>query len=87
MATDEKPAHPYIPELCEQFRKGEVDRREFLRTATLLGVSASAAYAFVGTVTGGSPVPQAQAMKKGGDLKFSTGEVINVDGGFHLRTL
>ena len=23
----------------------------------------------------------------GGDLKFSTGEVINVDGGFHLRTL
>ena len=23
----------------------------------------------------------------GGDLNFSTGEVINVDGGFHLRTL
>ena len=22
-----------------------------------------------------------------GDLKFSTGEVINVDGGFHLKTL
>ncbi len=30
--------HPYIPELKEQLRKGDVDRREFLRTITLLGV-------------------------------------------------
>ena len=42
--------HPYIPELKEQLRKGEIDRREFLRTATLLGVSAASAYAMAGAV-------------------------------------
>ena len=64
--------HPYVPELYEQFKKGQVDRREFLRTATLLGVSATAAYAMVGRLTGESFVPKAKAqMKKGGDLKFS----------------
>ena len=38
-----KRIHPYVPELCDQLRKGEVDRREFLRTVCLLGVSAGAA--------------------------------------------
>ena len=47
-----KRVHSYIPELCEQLRKGDVDRREFLRTATLLGVSAGAAYAMAGKITG-----------------------------------
>ena len=42
--------HPYIPELKEQLRKGEIDRREFLRTATLLGVSAASEYAMAGAV-------------------------------------
>lgn len=53
--------------------KGEVDRREFLRTSTLLGVSAAAAYAMVGQVTGESFVPQAQAAtpKMGGILRSS----------------
>ena len=49
---DERREHSYIPILKEQFAEGKVDRREFLRTATLLGVSAGAAYAFVGKVTG-----------------------------------
>jgi len=47
-----KRVHPYVPELCEQLRKGEVDRRDFLRTATLLGVSAGAAYAMAGNILG-----------------------------------
>jgi len=65
--------HPYVPELYNQFLKGEVDRREFLRTSTLLGVSAAAAYAMVGQVTGESFVPQAQAAtpKMGGILRAS----------------
>ena len=33
--------HEYIPELKESLRKGEVTRREFVRTATLLGMSAA----------------------------------------------
>ena len=59
--------HSYIPTLKQQFAEGKVDRREFLRTATLLGVSAGAAYAFVGKVTGEDFVsPAKAAMPKGG---------------------
>lgn len=68
-----KRVHPYVPELCEQLRKGEVDRREFLRTVCLLGVSAGAAYGMAGRILGeGSPVRSALAEepKKGGTLKF-----------------
>jgi len=35
----------------------------------------------------GEDVAKAAAACARGDLKFSTGEVINIDGGFHLRTL
>ena len=42
--------HPYVPKLKTLFADGKCDRREFLRTATLLGVSASAAYAFAGKI-------------------------------------
>lgn len=65
--------HPYVPELREQLRKGDIDRREFLRTATLLGVSASAAYAMAGVVSGGPLVSAARAQtpKKGGNLRVS----------------
>ena len=61
--------HPYVPELAELLRQGRVDRREFLRTATLLGVSATAAYAMAGT----RMVPSARAAtpKKGGNLRVS----------------
>ena len=67
-----KRVHAYVPELCEQLRKGEIDRREFLRTATLLGVSATAAYAFAGKITGQQAVPAAAAQepKRGGRLHF-----------------
>lgn len=39
--------HPYIPELEELYRQGRVSRREFLRTATLLGMSLAGATAFL----------------------------------------
>jgi peptide/nickel transport system substrate-binding protein len=65
--------HPYVPELCEQLRKGVLERREFLRTATLLGVAAGTAYAMAGRITGGPwapPAAQAATPKKGGTLKW-----------------
>ena len=34
--------HAYLPELKRQLAAGRIDRREFLRTATLLGMAASA---------------------------------------------
>ncbi|TQV79335.1 ABC transporter substrate-binding protein [Denitrobaculum tricleocarpae] len=69
-----KRLHPYVPELCEQLRQGAVGRREFLRTATLLGVSATAAYGMLGTITGEDLVPIAKAEgtpKKGGSFKLA----------------
>jgi len=65
--------HSYIPKLKEQFSEGQIDRREFLRTATLLGMSATAAYAFAGKVTGKSVIPSAKAemAKPGGTLRCS----------------
>lgn len=65
--------HSYVPELCEQLRKGEVDRREFLRTATLLGVSAGAAYTMAGQILGQPFTPSARAQEgKGGVLRVAT---------------
>ena len=46
--SDRGSAHPFIPTLKEQLASGRLDRREFLRTATLLGMSASAAYLAAG---------------------------------------
>jgi peptide/nickel transport system substrate-binding protein len=71
-----KAVHPYVPELCEQLRTGDCDRREFLRTATLLGISATAAYAMAGKILGESPTPVGQAQaaetpKMGGTLRSS----------------
>src|SRR4029453_4223057 len=64
--------HPAVPELQEQLCTGAIDRREFLRTVTLLGVTASAAYAMVGRLTGQPLVPRVQAAgKMGGNLRCS----------------
>ena len=39
--------HPYVPELEDLYLKGRISRREFLRNATLLGVSFAGASAFL----------------------------------------
>ena len=66
--------HPYIPELVENLRKKKIDRREFLRTSTLLGLSATAAYGIAGQITGQPFMPVAKAAAgKGGTLRVSMG--------------
>src|SRR5437763_193259 len=65
--------HGYIPVLKQQLADRRIDRREFLRTATLLGMSAGSAYAFAGKLTGGDLVAPAQAqtaLPKGGTLRI-----------------
>src|SRR5215831_15019880 len=61
-----RPPHPAVPELQEQLRTGAIDRREFLRTVTLLGITVSAAYAMVGPLPGQPLVPRVQAAGKMG---------------------
>jgi peptide/nickel transport system substrate-binding protein len=73
MAHDDK-EHILIPKLRADFAEGRMDRREFLRSTTLLGMSATAAYAFANTMTGGDAVPAAHAqgaMPKGGTLRIA----------------
>src|SRR6266852_5144486 len=65
--------HGYIPVLRQQLAERRIDRREFLRSATLLGMSAGAAYALAGKLTGGDLVAPAQAqaaLPKGGTLRI-----------------
>lgn len=62
--------HAKIPQLIEELKWGRVDRRDFLRFATLLGLSATAAYAIAG---GSDPlvgVARAQDMPKGGTVRI-----------------
>ena len=61
--------HPYIPELANKLRKGEVSRRDFLQTAAVLGVSTSAAYAMAGLPGPGRKAHA--AAKQGGNLRVS----------------
>jgi len=69
--TNETP-HGYLPVLQQQLREKAIDRRDFLRSATLLGMSAATAYAFAGKVTGeGAAHAQAKpALPHGGTLRL-----------------
>ena len=73
--SDERRAHPYIPRLVQQLEARRVDRREFLRTATLLGMSSGAAYGIAGKILGEHLVDPALAQsgtpKTGGILRVA----------------
>jgi peptide/nickel transport system substrate-binding protein len=75
MSNDETPGrlHPAIPPMAEQLRAGRIGRRDFIRTAALLGMAAPAAYAMAGRITGEAMIPQALAQdtpRKGGILRI-----------------
>ena len=68
-----EPVHPAIPELEKELRQHNLGRREFVRTTTLLGLSASAAYQLAGQITGHGllPIANAQMAKKGGLFRMA----------------
>jgi len=61
--------HPLIDEMLDQLNQGKIDRRQFLRFSTLLGLSAGAAMALGGF----GPLRKAWAAvpQRGGTLKIS----------------
>jgi peptide/nickel transport system substrate-binding protein len=65
--------HSYLPELCDQLKTKKIDRRDFLRQAAFLGMTATTAYAMADVLTGDAPIKAAQAAtpKAGGALKVS----------------
>jgi peptide/nickel transport system substrate-binding protein len=65
--------HPAIPDLERELRRNNISRREFVRTATLLGLSAGAAYGLAAAITGHAllPIASAQTPRKGGVLRVA----------------
>ncbi len=83
--------HAYIPELEDLYRKGRITRREFLRNATLLGMSLASASAFLASCAQPAPTatpkpaapaptatPEPAGPKRGGTLTMGT-RVLGVD--------
>ena len=62
--------HPGIQKMTESLEKGKISRREFLRNATLLGMSAVAASQLAGVKWVSEAI--AGTIKKGGSIKVST---------------
>ena len=65
--TSGRPAHPEVSAVADQYLKGEIDRRAFLRTVSLLGISAASAAAFAGVA---APAQAQETPKKGGSLRY-----------------
>ncbi|WP_119388886.1 ABC transporter substrate-binding protein [Taklimakanibacter lacteus] len=65
--------HIWIPKLKQQLADKKIDRREFVRYASLLGMSSGVAYMWAGKITGEplAPPAMAQDMPKGGILKIA----------------
>ncbi|MBN2302939.1 MAG: ABC transporter substrate-binding protein [Anaerolineae bacterium] len=64
--------HPYVPELREQYRNGKVTRREFLRMATLLGMSVAGANVFLDGKQAAAAPMMRQDIKRGGTMTIAT---------------
>ena len=65
--------HRLIRSLKQQLSDKVMDRRDFVRYATLLGMAAPAAYVWAGKITGEEfiPVAKAQDMPKGGIVRIA----------------
>ncbi len=63
--------HPALPDLANQAKRGEIGRRDFLRTAALLGASAATAHSLLGIALKPGTAIAAEAPKFGGNLRVS----------------
>src|SRR3546814_759444 len=63
--------HPALPELAKKARHGKIGRRDFLRTAALLGASAATAHSLLGIALKPGTAIAAEAPKFGGNLRVS----------------
>lgn len=68
--------HPGVEEMGKSLAEGKCSRREFLRTTTLLGISATTAYSLASTILGKDFFPDListahAGQKKGGVLRYA----------------
>ena len=71
-----KRMHPGVEEMKKSLMEGKCSRREFLRTTTLLGISATTAYSLASSILGKDILPDListahAGQKKGGVLKYA----------------
>ena len=71
-----KRVHPGVEEMKKSLAEGKCSRREFLRTTTLLGISATTAYSLASAILGKDILPDlistaCAGQKKGGVLKYA----------------
>ncbi len=66
--------HAYIPELKDLYQRGRISRREFLRNATVLGMSLAGASAFLAACgpTAEPAAPAPAGLKRGGTMTIAT---------------
>lgn len=69
--THKNKIHPALPELAEKTKRGEIGRRDFLRTAALLGASAATAHSLIGVALKPGSALAAETPKMGGNLRVS----------------
>ena len=62
----------HIDKLKAELAESRISRREFVRYAALLGMSAAAAYATAGLIPGITPLARAQDLPKGGTLRLGS---------------
>ena len=77
MTRNLKEIHSYLPKLAGQLEDGKVSRREFLRTSTLLGLSATTAYAMAGMV---DPLEQIRGDLDRAELALAQAAAERLDG-------
>jgi len=61
--------HSSIDKLCERVKKGEISRRDFMRTTAWLGISAASAGSFIGGFSS-TPALAQETPVAGGVLRF-----------------
>ena len=70
----DRPLHPAIGDLHSDMSHGRMSRREFLRLATLLGMTAAAATALAGcdSLAAASDTSVAATIQRGGTMKIGS---------------
>ncbi len=76
MNQSNRRVHPAVLDAASDLRKGKVNRREFLRFATLLGTSVTGAYVLAGCAPGAAPGTNAPTEAEAAPAAVATGSIV-----------
>ncbi len=76
MNQSNRRVHPAVLDAASDMRKGKINRREFLRFATLLGTSVTGAYVLAGCAPGAAPGTNAPTEAEAVPAAAATGSIV-----------